>query len=395
MNTLPLNGITVVGLEQAVAAPFATRQLADLGARVIKVERDVGDFARGYDHTVHGMSSYFVWLNRGKESVVLDLKSPEDLAALDGILATADVFIQNLAPGAAARLGLGGAELLARHPRIIHTSISGYGDSGPYRDKKAYDLLIQCESGFLSVTGTPEHPAKAGISIADVSAGMYAFSGILTALYQRERTGKGEILEISMLDAMGEWMSQPYFYTEYGGSPPQRSGPQHASIAPYGPVDVLDGTVFLGIQNEREWASFCSSVLRKIELSTDERFLSNADRVANRAALHQEIDAVFSTLTSREALERLESAEIANAALRTMADFSAHPQLAARHRWRDVDSPHGSVRSLLPPINAASWEARMGAVPSLGQHTDAVLQEFANRAIPRSGTANEAVDKEE
>lgn len=380
MKTLPLDGITIVGLEQAVAAPFATRQLADLGARVIKIERDVGDFAREYDHTVRGMSSYFVWLNRGKESVVLDLKSPDDLATLDGILARADVFVQNLAPGAASRLGLGGPELLVRYPSLIHTSISGYGDSGPYRDKKAYDLLIQCESGFLSVTGTQDHPAKAGISIADVAAGMYAFSGILAALYQRERTGKGEVIQISMLDAMGEWMSQPYFYDEYGGSPPMRSGTEHASIAPYGPVEVRDGTVFLGIQNEREWASFCTLVLLKDELGVDTRFSTNAKRVANRGALHDEINTVFSTLTSQDALERLERAGIANAALRTMSDFSAHPQLAARNRWRDVESSRGPVRSLLPPIIASGWEARMGGVPDLGQHTDAIRREFSNQA---------------
>jgi crotonobetainyl-CoA:carnitine CoA-transferase CaiB-like acyl-CoA transferase len=380
VKTPPLDGITIVGLEQAVAAPFATRQLADLGARVIKIERDVGDFAREYDHTVRGMSSYFVWLNRGKESVVLDLKSSDDLAVLDQILARADVFVQNLAPGAASRLGLGGPELLARFPTLIHASISGYGDSGPYRDKKAYDLLIQCESGFLSVTGTQDYPAKAGISIADVAAGMYAFSGILAALYQRERTGKGEVVEISMLDAMGEWMSQPYFYNEYGGSPPTRSGTQHASIAPYGPVEVRDGTVFLGVQNEREWASFCTLVLLKGELGVDARFSTNANRVANRDALHDEINTVFSTLTSQDALERLERAGIANAALRTMSDFSAHPQLAARNRWRDVESSRGPLRSLLPPIIASGWEPRMGSIPNLGQHTDAVRREFSNQA---------------
>ncbi|SDY11252.1 Crotonobetainyl-CoA:carnitine CoA-transferase CaiB [Modestobacter sp. DSM 44400] len=280
---LPLTGITVVALEQAVAAPFATRQLADLGARVLKVERPgVGDFARGYDETVEGMSSYFVWLNRGKESVALDIKDPDDRAVLDAMLAEADVFVQNLLPGATARLGLDQETLRDRHPRLITCSISGYGSDGPYRSKKAYDLLVQCEAGFLSVTGTPGSPAKAGASVADISAGMYAFTGVLTALYERERTGAGTSFEVAMLDALGEWMGQPYFYARYGGSPPPRTGARHASIAPYGPYRAGGGAqVFIGVQNEREWAALCTDVLARPDLAEDPRFVRNSRRVAN------------------------------------------------------------------------------------------------------------------
>ncbi|TFD73216.1 CaiB/BaiF CoA transferase family protein [Cryobacterium gelidum] len=376
MRALPLAGLTVVSLEQAVAAPFATRQLADLGARVIKVERDTGDFARGYDETVHGMSSYFVWLNRSKESIVLDLKSESGLAVLRELVSRADVLVQNLAPGAVERLGLGPDEALALNPRLIHASISGYGRGGSYEQKKAYDLLVQCEAGLLSVTGTPEDPAKVGVSIADVCAGMYTFSGILTSLLQRATTGRGDVLEVSMLEALGEWMQQPYFFAEYGGTPPQRNGAQHASIAPYGPFDTADGTVFFGIQNEREWATFCTDVLGLPLLGAHPDFLGNALRVQNRPDLHAAILDVLGTLTSVEVLARLDRANIANAQLRSMHDFSAHPQLAERGRWQIVDSPVGPVRSLIPPVTSRETGFRMDPVPAIGQHTEQILAEL-------------------
>lgn len=377
-RALPLAGITVVALEQAVAAPFATRQLADLGARVIKVERDAGDFARGYDTTVRGMSSYFVWLNRGKESVVLDLKASEGRDALRRLVTRADVLVQNLAPGAVERLGMGADAALAINPRLVHVSISGYGRGGSYEQKKAYDLLVQCEAGLVSVTGTPDSPAKVGISIADISAGMYAYSGILTALLHRATTGRGDVLEVSMLEALGEWMAQPYFYAEYGGQPPARSGAQHASIAPYGPFAVADGTVFFGIQNDREWAVFCDVVLLDPALGRDPRFVGNASRVAHRPELHAVIDAVLQPLSAADVLERLDRAGIANAQLRGMSGFSDHPQLRARGRWQDVASPVGPLRSLIPPVTARHTTIQMGRVPALGEHTDAVLAEFAD-----------------
>jgi itaconate CoA-transferase len=372
---LPLDGLLVVALEQAVAVPFATRQLADLGARVIKIERPgAGDFARGYDRSVLGQASYFVWLNRGKESVELDVKSDGGQAALAALLARADVFVQNLAPGAAARLGLGACDLLARHPRLICCSVSGYGPDGPYAGKKAYDLLVQCEAGLLSVTGTPEAPCKAGISVADIAAGMYAYSGVLTALYERERTGRGSVFEVSLLDALGEWMSQPYYYSVYGGTEPRRTGARHASISPYGPY--LGGQVFLGLQNEREWAVLCEKVLGRPELIADERFATNPDRVAHHDELTAIIEAALGSLTLEEVAGRLDAAGIASARLRTPAEFAAHPQLAARDRWRDVDTPGGPVRTLLPPVTRPGREAAMGAVPALGQHTESVLAEF-------------------
>lgn len=376
MSALPLAGITVVSLEQAVAAPFATRQLADLGARVIKVERDTGDFARGYDTKVHGMASYFVWLNRSKESVVLDLKSDHGMAVLRELVSRADVLVQNLAPGAVERMGLGAEEALALNPRLIHASLSGYGRGGDYEQKKAYDLLVQCEAGLLSVTGTPEAPAKVGVSIADISAGMYLYSGILTSLLHRSTTGRGDVLEVSMLEALGEWMGQPYFYAEYGGAPPARSGAQHASIAPYGPFPAADGTVFFGIQNEREWAAFCVQVLQRPGLAEDPRFAGNAARVDHRQELHAEINAVLQDLPAAEILGRLDAARIANAQLRTMAEFSAHPQLAQRDRWREVDSPVGPLRSLIPPVTSREAQIRMDPVPALGEHTEAVLTEL-------------------
>ncbi|MDP9844957.1 CaiB/BaiF CoA transferase family protein [Streptosporangium lutulentum] len=376
---LPLEGITVIALEQAVAAPFATRQLADLGARVIKIERaGGGDFARGYDETVKGMSSYFVWLNRGKESITLDIKDPEDRAVLDAMLARADVFVQNLVPGAVQRLGLDEETLRAKHPRLIICSISGYGSEGPYRSKKAYDLLIQCETGVLSVTGTPESPVKAGISIADISAGMYAYSGVLTALYERERTGAGTGFEVAMLDALGEWASQPYFYAGYGGTPPPRTGARHASISPYGPYQAGDGgQVFIGVQNEREWAALCADVLGRPDLARDPRFIRNSSRVENDAELRVMLQEALSGLTAQQVIERLDEVGIANARMRTMHEFAEHPQLEARDRWREVDSPVGPVRSLLPPVTVTGREAAMGAIPAAGQHSDALRAEFA------------------
>ncbi len=376
--SLALTGITVVALEQAVAVPFATRQLADLGARVIKIERPgTGDFARDYDGSVLGQASYFVWLNRGKESVELDVKSDGGRVALAALLAGADVFVQNLAPGAAERLGLGAAALLARHPRLICCSVSGYGPDGPYAGKKAYDLLVQCEAGLLSVTGTPEAPCKAGISVADIAAGMYAYSGVLTALYERERTGRGSSFEVSLLDALGEWMSQPYYYTVYGGQEPRRTGARHASISPYGPYQVCGGQVFLGLQNDREWVVLCEKVLGRPDLAR--RFATNPDRVAHDDELTAIIEAALGSLTPDEVVARLDEAGIASARLRTPAEFAAHPQLAARDRWREVDTPAGPVRALLPPVTVPGREAAMGAVPALGEHTQAVLAEFLGR----------------
>jgi itaconate CoA-transferase len=393
---LPLEGLLVVALEQAVAVPFATRQLADLGARVIKIERPgSGDFARGYDRTVLGQASYFVWLNRGKESVQLDVKSPEGIEALTALLAGADVFLQNLGPGAAGRLGLAAADLLARHPRLICGTVSGYGTDGPYAGKKAYDLLVQCEAGLLSVTGTPDEPCKAGISVADIATGMYAYSGVLTALYERERTGRGSSFEVSLLDALGEWMSQPYYYTVYGGSEPVRTGARHASISPYGPYAAGGGgqgdgpgngqgggQVFLGLQNDREWVVLCEQVLGRPDLVLDGRFATNPDRVAHDAELRAIIEGVFAALTPDEVAARLDAAGIANARLRTPAEFAAHPQLAARDRWREVDTPGGPVRTLLPPVTVAGREPAMGAVPAPGQHTDSVLAEFLPGRTP-------------
>jgi itaconate CoA-transferase len=376
-ETLPLDGIVVVSLEQAVAAPFATRQLADLGARVIKVERaGGGDFARDYDRTVLGQSSYFVWLNRGKESIELDLKSKSGRDVLTALLAKADVFVQNLAPGAAARLGFAADDLRARHPRLICCSVSGYGPDGPHARKKAYDLLVQCEAGLLSVTGTAQAPAKAGISVADIAAGMYAFTGVLTALYERERTGEGSVVDVAMLDALGEWMTQPYLYSVYGGEPPRRTGARHASISPYGPYAAADGQVFLGLQNEREWAVLCREILGRPELVSDPRFATNTDRVRNDEQLTPIIETALRQLTAAEVEQRLDAAGIANARLRTPAEFAAHPQLAARDRWRQVATPAGQVRALLPPVTVPGREPAMGNVPALGEHTAAILAEL-------------------
>ncbi len=379
----PLDGLLVVALEQAVAAPFATRQLADLGARVVKIERaGTGDFARAYDTSVLGQASYFVWLNRGKESVQLDVKSDDGQAVMAALLARADVFVQNLAPGAAARLGLGPDDLLARHPRLICCSVSGYGPDGPYATKKAYDLLVQCEAGLLAVTGTPEAPCKAGISVADIAAGMYAYSGVLTALYERERTGRGSSFEVSLLDALGEWMSQPYLYTVYGGREPRRTGARHASISPYGPYQALGGEVFIGLQNEREWAVLCERVLGRPELTADERFSTNPDRVKHDDELTEIIEGVLASMTPDEVVTRLDAAGIASARLRTPAEFGAHPQLQARDRWREAGTPAGPVRALLPPVTVPGREAAMGAVPALGEHTESVLAEFLPERTP-------------
>jgi itaconate CoA-transferase len=387
---LPLDGITVIALEQAVAAPFATRQLADLGARVIKIERPgVGDFARAYDASVKGLASYFVWLNRSKESLTLDLKAPAAPDIVYRLLAEADVFVHNLAPGAVERLGFAAQPLRERLPRLIQCTISGYGASGPYAHKKAYDLLIQCETGVPSVTGIPEAPAKAGISIADIAAGMYAFSGILLALYQRERTGLGASFEVSLFEALGEWMAQPAYFAAYGGSPPLRSGASHATIAPYGPFVSQDGkTVFLGVQNEREWRTFCERVLEDPALAVDERFSTNVRRVASREALHTAIQDVFSGLTAEQIEARLELAQIATARLRSPREFWEHPQLQARDRWRDVQSPAGSLHALLPPITMQDVEPRMDPIPAVGAHTVAILHAlgFSDGEIDRMRT---------
>ena len=376
--TRPLDGVTIVTLEHAIAAPFCTRQLADLGARVIKIERPgTGDFARAYDERVQGMASHFVWTNRSKESLTLDVKHPDAQKVLAQLLETADVLVQNLAPGAAARLGLSFEALHARHPRLIVCDISGYGEDGPYRDKKAYDLLIQSESGFLSVTGSPDEPAKAGCSIADIAAGMYAYTNILAALMQRGKTGVGSHIDISMLESMVEWMGYPLYYAYEGAAPPPRAGAAHATIYPYGPFPAGDGrNVMLGLQNEREWAAFCSVVLEQPALAADERFASNSRRVARRDELRALIVAAFAALTSEQVVQRLEAAQIANAAVNEMRDVWAHPQLQARGRWTEVATPAGPIAALLPPGRTDAYTPRMEGVPGLGQHADAILHEL-------------------
>jgi itaconate CoA-transferase len=387
----PLDGITVVAIEHAIAAPFCTRQLADLGARVIKVERPgTGDFARSYDERVRGLSSHFVWTNRGKESLALDLKHAEAPAILAALLARADVLVQNLAPGAAARMGLSFERLHDDHPRLIVCDISGYGDDaerpGPYRDKKAYDLLIQSESGFLSITGTADEPAKAGCSIADIAAGMYAYSSILAALIERGRTGRGRRIDISMLESMVEWMGYPLYYAFDGAEPPPRTGAAHATIYPYGPFSAGDGVeIMLGLQNEREWQVFCERVLERPALASDPRFASNAARTAAREALRAIIVETFGALSAEQVVARLDAAQIANARVNTMSEVWAHPQLAARGRWVEVETPAGPVPALLPPGARRAEDVRMDAVPALGAHTDALLGEigFDAAAIAR------------
>jgi crotonobetainyl-CoA:carnitine CoA-transferase CaiB-like acyl-CoA transferase len=374
----PLDHILVVALEHAIAAPYCTRQLADLGARVIKVERpEVGDFARAYDQRARGESSHFVWVNRSKESVALDLKNPRDLHALKQIIAKADVLVQNLAPGATSRMGLDAATLRAQHPRLIVCDISGYGNDGPYRDKKAYDLLIQSEAGYLSVTGTPEVPCKSGNSIADIAAGMYAYSNILSALLHREKTGEGSHIDVSMLESLTEWMGFPMYYSMDNAESPPRSSASHATIYPYGPFTAGDGgVVMLGLQNEREWVLFCQDVLLQPELATDARFDSNAKRNAHREELQNIILQVFASLTTPQVIARLETANIANARMNTMADVWAHPQLQARERWMQVDSPAGPLPALLPPGKQTAFDYRMAAIPRVGEHTEAILKEF-------------------
>jgi itaconate CoA-transferase len=378
----PLDGITVVALEQVIAGPFATRQLAELGARVIKIERPAGgDSARAYDRTVKGLSSHFVWVNRSKESLALNVKHPSAKDILSRLIERSDVFLHNLAPGAVERLGLGSDELRKKHPRLIWCGISGYGPSGPYASKKAYDLLVQCEAGLLSVTGTPQAPAKAGIPAADIAAGMYAFSSILAALLRRERSGEGAVIDITMLEALGEWMGFPAYFTAYGGTAPPRSGAHHATIVPYGPFRAGDGqTVFISVQNEREFAQFCDVVLKKASLKSDARFSSSPARQQNRDALHAEIEKVFAGLKTAELIERLEAAEIANARLNDMEQFWRHPQLAARQRWAKVGSPAGAIDALKPPVNIDGMEPRMDAVPALGEHSRAILAELGYSA---------------
>ena len=376
MPSFPLSGVTVLAIEQAVAVPFATRQLADLGARVIKIERPIGgDFARAYDTTVQGLASHFVWLNRSKESLTLDLKRLEAQGVLARLLERADVFVQNLAPGAADRLGLGTEELRAKYPRLIVAALSGYGSTGPYATKKAYDLLVQGEVGLVSITGTPETPSKVGLSIADIAGGMYTYSGILTALFQRQRTGQGTALEVSLFEALGEWMGYAMYYT-FGGTPPARTGASHATIAPYGPYRTRDGQVVFGLQNNREWSAFCTTVLRQPALAADARFGSNHQRVQHRAVMNTEIDRVLGELTTGEVVARFDAAGIASARINTVEQFIDHPQLVGRHAWRQVDSPVGPVRALVPPVRMEDVEPMMGAIPALGQHRESILAEL-------------------
>ena len=378
----PLDGITIVALEHVIAAPFATRQLADLGARVIKIERPgSGDFARNYDQRAKGMSSHFTWVNRSKESLTLDLKHESAMLILKKLLLNADVFVQNLAPGAAARMGLTPEALQATNPKLIYCNLSGYGEDGPYRDKKAYDLLIQSEAGLLSITGTPDDPCKVGISIADIAAGMYTYTNILAALLQRQKTGKGSVIDISMLEALGEWMGYPMYYSMDGASPPPRTGAAHATIFPYGPYRAGDGkTIMLGLQNEREWALFCEKVLGQPELANDPRFDKNFKRNENRTELTAIILNIFSGMTSEQVLAKLDEAQIANASLNDMHQFWDHPQLKARARWQEVSSPNGQITALLPPGVNDSYQYRMDGIPDIGQHTEAILKELGYQA---------------
>jgi itaconate CoA-transferase len=377
MPSAPLEGITVVAIEQAVAAPFATRQLADLGARVIKIERPgTGDFCRDYDTTVNGLASHFVWLNRTKESVTLDLKREEAKAVLERLLARADVFVQNLAPGAAARLGLGGDSLRVRYPRLVICNVSGFGSFGPYADKKAYDLTVQSEVGMLSVTGTESIPCKVGVSIADIAAGMYAYSGVLTALLARKDSGEGTVVDVSLFDALGEWMGYPAYYTAYGGAQPERTGARHSTIAPYGPYRTSDGAIVVAVQNPREWNRFCLEVLQRPELAADERFRTNPLRAEHADVLTAAIEGVFDGLTSAEVLRRLDKAEIASARVNSVREYLDHPQLAATDSWFEVETPAGRIKALRPPARLQGIQPVMGGVPAVGEHNDAVLQEL-------------------
>jgi itaconate CoA-transferase len=374
----PLDGITIVALEHVIAAPFATRQLADLGARVIKIERPgAGDFARHYDERAKGMSSHFTWVNRSKESLTLDLKQDTALSILKKLLQTADIFVQNLAPGAAARMGLSPEALQALNPKLIYCNLSGYGEDGPYRDKKAYDLLIQSEAGLLSITGTTDEPSKAGISIADIAAGMYTYTNIMAALLLRQKTGKGSVIDVSMLEALGEWMGYAMYYSTDGASPPPRTGATHATIYPYGPFKAGDGkTIMLGLQNEREWALFCEKVLDQPTLANDPRFDKNFKRNENRIELSKIILDRFASLTSEQVIAKLDEAQIANASLNDMHQFWDHEQLKARQRWVSVDSPKGEIPALLPPGLNNTYQYRMDKIPSVGEHTVAILKEL-------------------
>jgi itaconate CoA-transferase len=387
----PLEGVTVIALEQVIAGPFATRQLAELGARVIKIERPgAGDASRSYDRTVKGLSSHFVWTNRSKESLALDVKHPAAKDVLARLVERADVFLQNLAPGAAERLGLGAQALRKKHPRLIWCGISGYGPDGPYASKKAYDLLVQCEAGLLSVTGSAEAPAKAGIPVADIAAGMYAFSSVLAALIRRGRTGEGATLDITMFEALGEWMGFPAYFTGYGGAAPPRSGAHHATIVPYGPFGTGDGgTVFLSIQNEREFARFCDTVLGNPDLAKDDRFASGPARQQNREAMHREVDRVFAALPADEVVRRLEAADIANARLNTVEQFWRHPQLEARRRWAKIGSPVGELDMLKPPFNLEGMEPRLDPIPAVGEHSETLLAELGYSEAERDGLRRE------
>jgi itaconate CoA-transferase len=378
MAMMPLSGCTVVALEQAVAAPFATRQLADLGARVIKIERPgAGDFARGYDTTVKGLCSHFVWLNRSKESLTLDLKRPEARQVLKTLLAASDIFIHNLGPGAVDRLGFDAGTLRRECPRLIICQVTGYGTDGPYRDRKAYDLLVQSETAVLSITGTQETPSKVGISIADIAGGMYAYAGLLTALFTRAQTGQGAALEVSLFDALGEWMGYPLYYATYGGAAPPRTGASHATIAPYGPFAAGDGKiVYLAIQNQREWTRFCGDVLESPGLADDARFATNSSRIEHRAELERIVLERFAPLSSDELIARLERAQIATSRMNTVEEFAGHAQLVDRGRWSTVGSPAGPLRALLPPVIMEGVEPVMNPVPAVGEHTDAILREL-------------------
>ncbi len=384
-NMLPLRGLTVLSLEHAVAAPFATRQLADLGARVIKVERPgSGDFARQYDDSVNGSSSYFVWLNRSKESIALDVKTEQGQQVLHELADRADVVVQNLGPGAAARLGLSAEAIRERDPGKIVVSVTGWGSTGPWADRKAYDLLVQCETGLVSLTGTPDEVAKVGVSIADVAAGMYAFSGILAALYRRSMTGEGATIEVSLFEALAEWVGQPAHFTAGAGRQPGRFGAQHATIAPYGPFDAGDGhTILIAIQNEPEWSRFCATVLQRPDLAQDPRFASSTLRVAHRSEVNAVITEAFAALPSPELEERLTAARIAFAGVNTVSEFLEHPVLEARDRWRSVHTENGPIRALLPPLNLGV-EPRMDPVPALGEHTAAILAELGHTVETRS-----------
>jgi itaconate CoA-transferase len=393
MPELPLSGMTVVSIEQAVAAPFATRQLADLGARVIKVERPGGgDFARRYDTTVHGESSYFVWLNRSKESLTLDLKSGRGRNILEQLLGDADVFVQNLAPGAATRLGLGPRALAQRHSSLISCTVSGYGTSGPWADRKAYDLLVQCQTGLVSLTGTAQETARVGVSIADIAAGIYAYSGILTALYTRATTGVAHPVEVSLFEALAEWMSQPAYYTRYGGGQPPRIGTQHATIAPYGAYTAADGKeVLFSIQNEREWAALCEQFLGRPELVDDPRFATGSDRVAHRTELNAILTERFRSLDSTHVMQLLDAASIANAGVNTVEEFLDHPVLSARNRWRDVRTPGAVVPALLPPVDLAGITPRMDPVPAVGENTESILASLGHSTADIDGLRADGV----